>query len=101
MDDGQIRVDITGDDEMTIICNRTEMYLYEPKRSLVHEYKLGKHPDKLAQYALLGFAPRGTGLKKDFILTLLEEATLDNHNTLSAGRQIQLARNRGGQLVYG
>ena len=62
MDDGQIRVDITGDDEMTIICNRTEMYLYEPKRSLVHEYKLSKHPDKLAQYALLGFTPRGSGI---------------------------------------
>ena len=43
---------------------------------------MAKHPDKLAQYALLGFAPRGTSLKKGFILTLLEETTLDNHNTL-------------------
>ena len=42
----------------------------------------GKHPDRLAQYAIIGFEPSGTGLLKEFLVSLLEETELGSSSTL-------------------
>jgi outer membrane lipoprotein-sorting protein len=69
--DGRMRLD-TGEGGKTILCTQGQMFVYEPAKSLVTEYPLAKHRDQLAQYALIGFEPRGTALKKDFLLTMVE-----------------------------
>ena len=50
-----------------ICCN------FPVKVSSFEQFKLKQHPERMEQYALLGFAPLGTDLKKDFLITLIEE----------------------------
>jgi outer membrane lipoprotein-sorting protein len=80
--DGRIRLEAEGENAKTILCIPGKMFVHEPGKSTVTEYPLAKHPDKLAQYALVGFAPLGTALKKDFLLTLVEDSTLDEKSVL-------------------
>jgi outer membrane lipoprotein-sorting protein len=58
------------------------MFVHEPARSTVVEYPLAKHPDKLAQYAVVGFSPSGKRQKSEYLLTLLDEGDLDGHSVL-------------------
>jgi len=58
--DGSMRLD-AADGSKTILCTPSKMFVH------------------LAQYALVGFAPRGSQLKKDFLLTVVEaDGTLDD-----------------------
>ncbi len=80
--DGRIRMEAEGDNPKAVLCIPGKMFVYEPGKSAVTEYPLAKHPDKLAQYTLVGFAPRGAALKKDYLLTLVGEDDLDGHSVL-------------------
>jgi outer membrane lipoprotein-sorting protein len=82
MMDGRMRIVLEDDPPRTILCASGKMFVHEPARSLVTEYKLGKNPDSLPQYALVGFSPLGTDLKKDYLVTLVEESDLDGHSVL-------------------
>ena len=44
----------------------------------VEQFQLPQHPEKLAQYTLLGFQPTGRAMKQDFLVTMLEEDSLDD-----------------------
>lgn len=80
--DGSMRITIEEDPPRTILCTGGKLYIHEPAKSLVTEYKLGKNPDSLPQYALVGFSPLGKQLKKDYLVTLVEEGTIDGHSVL-------------------
>jgi len=71
-------------DEVQTGFGRTggKMFVHQPAKSLVTEYKLGQNPDSLPQYGLVGFSPAGTRLKKDHLVTLVEESTVDGHSVL-------------------
>jgi outer membrane lipoprotein-sorting protein len=80
--DGRVRLEAEGQDPKTVLCVPGKMFVYVPEESLVTEYALAKHLDKLAQYTLVGFSERGTGLKKDHLVTLVEESELEGHSTV-------------------
>jgi outer membrane lipoprotein-sorting protein len=82
MMDGRMRVVLDDDPPRTILCTGGKMYVHEPARSLVTEHNIGKNPDSLPQYALIGFSPLGTGMKKDYLVTLVEDSTIDGHSVL-------------------
>lgn len=77
MMDGRMRIAIGSEPPRVILCTGGKMYVHEPARSLVTEHKLGKNPESLQQYALVGFSPAGTGLEKEHLVTLVEESMLD------------------------
>ena len=75
--DGDLRIELTGDAPKTILCTPTDLFLYSPSKMVYEQFKLQQHPERLAQYALLGFEPSGSALKKDFLITLIEESSLE------------------------
>jgi len=75
--DGKMRIELTGDDPTTILCTPSDLYIHQPSKMTVREFKLQKHPERVEQYTLLGFSPAGTALKKDFLMTVIEEGSLD------------------------
>jgi outer membrane lipoprotein-sorting protein len=49
---------------------------------IVEQFNTGKHKERLAQYALLGFEPRGSELERDFLVTILDEESLDGRKVV-------------------
>ena len=74
---GQIRIELTGDDPQTILCTPSDLFFHHPSKMTVTQFKLQQHPERLEQYTLLGFSPSGSALKKDFLVTVIEESSLD------------------------
>jgi outer membrane lipoprotein-sorting protein len=81
-EDGRMRIDLAGEKPRTILRIPNKMFVHEPARSTVVEYPLAKHPEKLAQYAITGFAPSGSRLEKTYLLTLVGEKELDGRSVL-------------------
>ncbi len=79
---GKMRVELEAEKPKTFLCNDSKLYMYEAAEQLVQEYKLKKHPEKLAQYALLGFSQTGRDLEYDYLVSLLEETSLDDNKVL-------------------
>lgn len=75
--DGKLRIDLTGDDPETILCTPSDLYVHHPSKMVYEQYKLQQHPERLEQYALLGFSPSGSALKSDFLMTVIEESSLE------------------------
>ena len=79
---GKMRVELGAAEPKTFLCNESRLYIYEAGEQLVQEYKLKDHPEKLAQYALLGFSQTGNSLKHDYLVSLIEESSLDDNKVL-------------------
>lgn len=79
---GKMRVELTAAKPKTFLCNKSKLYMYEADEQLVQEYKLKDHPEKLAQYALLGFSQTGSRLEYDYLVSLLEESSLDDNKVV-------------------
>jgi len=79
--DGRMRFDIKGDSPKTYLGLPGRLFIHTPSVNKVVEYPTRKHPDRLAQYAIIGFEPSGTGLLKDFLVSLLEETELGSSST--------------------
>ena len=75
--EGKIRIELLGDDPKTILCTPSDVYVHHPSKMVYEEFKRQQHPERLEQYALLGFSPSGSALKQDFLITLIEEASLE------------------------
>jgi outer membrane lipoprotein-sorting protein len=75
--DGKMRIELSGDDPMTILCTPSDLFIHHPSKMTVEQFKLQQHPERLEQYALLGFSPSGTALKRDFLMTVIEESSLE------------------------
>jgi len=81
-DNGEIRFETDGKDGSTILLDHKYLYIYEPDRALVEEYKLSKHPDRLEPYARLGFSTTGEDLEDDFLVTLLGDKAIGDRRAL-------------------
>ena len=75
--EGKIRIELLGDDPKTILCTPSDVYVHHPSKMVYEQFKRQQHPERLEQYALLGFSPSGSALKQDFLITLIEEASLE------------------------
>ena len=73
---GKMRAEVAGSSPRTIVAAPPRLYIYRPLKNEVTEYNLTFDHDLLAQYALLGFAPAGTALKKDYKVRYVREDTL-------------------------
>jgi outer membrane lipoprotein-sorting protein len=80
--EGKVRADIGGNSPRTFIAVPPYLHLYRPVEEVAETFLMVSHPDMLAQYALLGFVPCGSALKKQYDLTLLEESALDGQPVL-------------------
>ncbi len=79
---GKMRVEIAEPSKNIILCTNKELQIFKPESSTVEIYKLKDHPERLEQYPLLGFVTTGTELQERFLMTLLEEATVDDRKVL-------------------
>lgn len=80
--DGKMRVDLTSPDEKTILRDGDHLYLYTPKIRRVEEYDLSKHRGLVDQLLLLGFGTSGENLKKNYVIALQGEETLNGQKTV-------------------
>jgi outer membrane lipoprotein-sorting protein len=80
--DGRMRLDLAPPDERTILRTGDELYIYNPHIRRVEIYNLARHREIVDQFLLLGFGTPVHELKKDFLMTLLGEETLDRHKVV-------------------
>lgn len=68
--DGMVRVDVEADSRRTILFIPPYFYDYREADETVDIYDTITNPDILGQYAVLGFVPTGTAMKKRFHVDL-------------------------------
>ena len=74
----KMRLELKSPDPRTILRSGDNLYVYNPGLKRVEEYNLGKHRNLVDQLLLLGFGTSGHQLQKNYLVTLLDETTLDN-----------------------
>jgi outer membrane lipoprotein-sorting protein len=79
---GQVRADVGGTNPRTIVVSPPFFYVYKPQDEIAQRYYLPNRPDLMGQYALVGFNPAGSDLKKDYKVTLLRTEELDGRDTI-------------------
>jgi len=79
---GQVRAEVGGNNPRTIIVMPPFFYIYKPLEEIAERYYLPSRPDLIGQYALLGFIPSGSDLKKNYKVTFLRSEELDGHDTV-------------------
>ena len=79
--DDKMRIDITKPDARSILRDKDNFYIYNPKINRVEEYNLGNKRSVVDQFFLLGFGTPGSSLKDSYTVTLQGEETLDNRKT--------------------
>jgi len=80
--DGAARFDLPGDEPRTALWLYSYLVFHDPTMNTLTSFNLLTNPQVLAQYALLGFVPRGNGLKKDYQVKLTGEDELDGKKVL-------------------
>ena len=80
--EGQVRAEVGGSNPRTIIAIPPFFYIYKPLEEITERYYLPSRPDLIGQYALLGFIPTGSDLKKQYNITLLRSEELDGRDTV-------------------
>jgi outer membrane lipoprotein-sorting protein len=80
--DDRMRIEFTQPDARTILRTGNDLYVYDPKIKRVEEFDLGKHRALVDQFLLLGFGTSGSELNKGYLVTLLGEESLDNHQVI-------------------
>ncbi len=80
--DDKMRIDLTHPDPRTILRDGGALYVFNPRIKRVEQYDLGKRRALVDQFLLLGFGTPGSELKKNYLMTLLGEETLDKQKTI-------------------
>jgi outer membrane lipoprotein-sorting protein len=80
--DDKMRIDLTSPDQKTILRDGDHLYLYTPKIRRVEEYDLSKHRDLVDQFLLLGFGTSGENLKRNYLVTLEGEESLEGQKVV-------------------
>jgi outer membrane lipoprotein-sorting protein len=80
--DGKVRAEIGGSSPRTFLLKPPYLQIYHPVNETVEVMTPGTNPDMLAQYALLGFAPAGSAIKRDYDMTLFEQTVRDGRTLL-------------------
>jgi outer membrane lipoprotein-sorting protein len=79
---GQVRAEVGSSTPRTIIVTPPFFYIYKPIEGIAERYYLPSRPDLMGQYALLGFSPAGSDLKKEYKVTFLRSEELDGRQTV-------------------
>ena len=69
--EGEMRLETTEPDKRTILLTGDTVYVYEPARAIVAEFRLSQHEERLEPFALLGFGATGERLQREYLVTLL------------------------------
>jgi outer membrane lipoprotein-sorting protein len=69
--DGKLRLDLVEPKPRTLLCLPGTVYLYFPDDAIVERHKVGKWPERIEQFLLVGFGDRGTRLDKNYFIELL------------------------------
>jgi outer membrane lipoprotein-sorting protein len=80
-EDGRFRVRFDGGERETLVDRNTVM-MYDATASLVKEYSVRSHPDRLEPYARLGFSVTGKDLEDDYLLTIMGEDEIGSSRAL-------------------
>ena len=80
--DGKMRIELTKPDQRTILRNGDKVWHYLPKAKRVEEYDLGKHAGLADSVLSLGLGSSGSSLKKQYLVTVLGEDTVESHKTV-------------------
>jgi outer membrane lipoprotein-sorting protein len=80
--DDKMRIEFTQPDPRTILRDGANLYLFNPKINRVEEYDLGRNKAMVDQFLLLGFGTPGATLKKNYVIILQDEETLDNRKVI-------------------
>ena len=80
--DGKMRIELTKPDQRTILRNGDHVWHYVPKAKRVEEYDLGKHAGLADSLLSLGLGSSGSSLKKQYLMTVLGDETVENHKTV-------------------
>lgn len=80
--DDKMLIELTQPDLRTVLRNGDRLYLFNPRLKRVEEYNLAKHRALVDQFLLLGFGSSASDLKKGYLVTLMEEESLDKKKTL-------------------
>ena len=75
--DGKMRIELFYPDQKTVLRDGDHIYIYTPKIRRVEDYDVGKHRDLVDQLLLLGFGTSGENLKRNYLITLQGEETLN------------------------
>ena len=67
--EGEMRLETTEPDKRTILLTGDTVYVYEPARAIVEEFRLSQHPERLEPFALLGFSATGERLQREYLVT--------------------------------
>ena len=80
--DGRFRGEVEGSSPRTILVLPGTVHVYRPADGTAEAVATATSPDRIVQYALVGFAPAGSALKKDYEVTLVREDDLDGRKVL-------------------
>lgn len=80
--DKKMRIEITNPEPRTILRAGDLLFLYNPKLNRVEEFDLARNRAMVDQYEGLGFGTRSEDLKKNYLVTVLDEQELDHRKTV-------------------
>jgi outer membrane lipoprotein-sorting protein len=80
--DGSARVDIPGDNSAIGYWLYAYFVVYDLNKKRLTTINYYINPQVLAQYALIGFSPAGSALKKSWVLSLKGDEMLDDEHVL-------------------
>jgi len=80
--DGRFRGEVEGGNPRTMLLVPGTLHVYRPLDGTAEVSSTVDNPERLVQYALLGFAPAGSALKKQYEVSLIREEELDGQHVL-------------------
>ena len=81
-EDGEFRLTEKSPKTGTVMLHSKTFYDYDPATSVVKEYSLSKHKNRLEPYVRLGFSPTGKDLQKDFLVSFIGEKEISGRRAL-------------------
>ena len=80
--DGDFRLTEKSPKTGTVMLHRKTFYDYDPATSVVKEYSLSKHKNRLEPYVRLGFSLTGKDLQRDFLVSFIGEKEVSGRRAL-------------------
>jgi outer membrane lipoprotein-sorting protein len=79
---GMMRGEVGGDNPRVIIASLTRVHTYDERTATAKTYHTVYHRDLLAQYAPVGFWPRGSDLREFYKIAAVQDVNLDGTEVL-------------------
>ncbi len=81
-EDGDMRIASSGEGKEVYLMDRRDLYVYKPQASIVEEYYLPRHPDRLIAHTRLGFVVTGRDLEDDYLVSSIGERFIGDRRAL-------------------